>query len=134
MLLIANVLDLPHCSALMSWLGVTRPSDGRRAYTGINAYSSDFFDRHLRGRPAKLLGRPASPYPEVLFESRRGGWIGKVVAQPEPASTSTAYCDTSVSLPPLSLKWNLALTGLDHRSLSFSSRWNVGTSTVTIAA
>ncbi len=28
-------------------------------------------DRHLRARPATLLDGPASPYPDVLFESRR---------------------------------------------------------------
>lgn len=42
--------------------------------------------------------------------------------------------DTSVNFPFWSLKWNFALTGVDHKSLSFSSRWNVGTSTVTVAA
>ena len=30
--------------------------------------------------------------------------------------------DTSVNFPFWSLKWNFALTGLDHKSLSFSSR------------
>ena len=67
----ANLMDIPYFSPLMSWLGVTGPIDAQRAYAIVNVYSEAFFDRHLRGRAASLLDGPASPYPEVLFESRR---------------------------------------------------------------
>ena len=63
--------DAPLLSPLTSWLGVTGPIDGRRAHSITTAYSLAFFDRHLKGRPAALLDRPAAQYPEVLFETRR---------------------------------------------------------------
>lgn len=68
-----NLTDIPYWSPLLSWLGVTGPINGQRAHRIINAYSSAFFDRHLKGRPAKLLGALAKQYPEVLFESRSLG-------------------------------------------------------------
>ena len=67
----ANLMDIPYFSPLMPWLGVTGPIDPQRAHAIVNAYTAAFFDRHLRGRAATLLDGPASPYPEVLFESRR---------------------------------------------------------------
>ena len=63
--------DAPLLSPLTSWLGVTGPIDAQRAHSIINAYSLAFFDRHLKGRPARLLDGPVRQYPEVLFESRR---------------------------------------------------------------
>ena len=65
-----NLTDIPYWSPLLSWLGVTGPINGKRAHRIINAYSLAFFDRHLKGRSAKLLDGPAEQFPEVLFESR----------------------------------------------------------------
>jgi hypothetical protein len=55
-----------------------------------------------------------------------------ITFQRRPHSLHVAGCETSVSFPSFSLKWNLALTGVDQRSLSASSRWKVGTSTVRV--
>ena len=65
-----NFTDAPKWTPLASWLNLIGPIDGQRAHDIINAYSLAFFDRHLAGRPAKLLDGPAERYPEVLFESR----------------------------------------------------------------
>ncbi|MCY7306628.1 MAG: hypothetical protein LH632_10850 [Rhodoferax sp.] len=62
--------DTPNWTPLASWLNLTGPIDGQRAHNIVNAYSLAFFDRHLAGRPAKLLDGPTERYPEVLFESR----------------------------------------------------------------
>ncbi|MEJ2708662.1 MAG: hypothetical protein P8074_13680 [Anaerolineales bacterium] len=66
-----NFTDVPLWSPLFSWMGATGPIDAQRAFHIINAYSFAFFDRHLKGRPAALLDRPAGQYPEVIFETRR---------------------------------------------------------------
>ena len=65
-----NFTDTPNWTPLASWLNLTGPIDGQRAHNIVNAYSLAFFDRHLAGRPAKLLDGPPERYPEVLFESR----------------------------------------------------------------
>ena len=66
----SNFMDVPNWTPLASWLNLTGPIDGHRAHDIINAYALAFFERHLAGRPAKLLDGPAKQYPEVLFESR----------------------------------------------------------------
>jgi len=66
----SNFMDIPNWTPLASRLNLAGPIDGQRAHDIINAYSLAFFDRHLSGRPAKLLDGPAEQYPEVLFESR----------------------------------------------------------------
>ena len=65
-----NFMDVPNWTPLASWLNLAGPIDGQRAHDIINAYSLVFFDRHLAGRPAKLLDGLAEKYAEVLFESR----------------------------------------------------------------
>lgn len=65
----SNFTDIPNWTPLAAWLNLAGPIDGQRAHDIINAYSVAFFDRHLLGRPAKLLDGPAEKYPEVLFES-----------------------------------------------------------------
>lgn len=69
----ANLTDFPYWSPLFPWLGVTGPIDGSRAHDIVNAYSLAFFNRHLKGRPAALLGGLASQYPDVLFETHQPG-------------------------------------------------------------
>ena len=66
----SNFMDVPNWTPLASWLNLAGPIDGQRAHDIINAYSLAFFDRHLLGRPAKLLDGPAERYREVLFEAR----------------------------------------------------------------
>lgn len=66
----SNFMDIPNWTPLASLLNLTGPIHGQQAHEIINAYSLAFFDRHLGGRPAKLLDGPAKQYPEVLFESR----------------------------------------------------------------
>ena len=67
----ANFTDIPFVSPLLPALGVTGPMEASRAHAIVTAYTLAFFGRHLVGRPDALLTRPASQYPEVLFESRR---------------------------------------------------------------
>lgn len=65
----SNFMDVPNWTPLASRLNLAGSIDGERAHDIINAYSLAFFDRHLLGRAAKLLDKPAERYPEVLFES-----------------------------------------------------------------
>jgi predicted dienelactone hydrolase len=67
----SNFTDIASWTPLAPQLGLTGPIDERRAHEIINAYSLAFFERHLLGRPVKLLDGPAKKFPEVLFESRR---------------------------------------------------------------
>ena len=67
----SNFTDIPNWTPLASWWGLSGPIDAGRAHDIVNAYSLAFFDRHLLGRPAKLLDGPANQYPQVMFESRR---------------------------------------------------------------
>ena len=67
----SNFMDVPNWTPLASMLNLAGPIDGQRAHDIINAYSLAFFNRHLLGRPAKLLDGSPAQYPEVLFESRR---------------------------------------------------------------
>ena len=67
----SNFTDIANWTPLAPQLGLAGPIDGQRAHGIVNAYSLAFFDRHLPGRPAKLLDGPAKQYPEALFESRR---------------------------------------------------------------
>ena len=67
----SNFTDIANWTPLAPLLGLSGPINERRAHDIVNAYSLAFFDRHLQGRPAKLLDAPAKQYPEVLFESRR---------------------------------------------------------------
>jgi predicted dienelactone hydrolase len=66
-----NLTDVASWTPLALWLGLSGPVGAQRAHDIINAYSLGFFDRHLAGRPAKLLDGAAKQYPEVLLESRR---------------------------------------------------------------
>ena len=67
----SNFTDIANWTPLAPQLGLAGPIDEQRAHAIINAYSLAFFDRHLLGRPAKLLDGPARQYPEAMFESRR---------------------------------------------------------------
>ena len=66
----SNFTDTPNWTPLAPLLGLTGSIRGQRAHDIINAYSLAFFDRHLLGRPAKLLDGTARQYPDALFESR----------------------------------------------------------------
>ncbi len=66
-----NLTDVPYWSPIFSWLGITGPIDGRRAYSIINAYSLAFFDHYLKGRSAAPLENLAKQFPEVQLETRR---------------------------------------------------------------
>lgn len=67
----ANFTDIASWTPLAAQLGLSGPIGEHRAHEIVNAYSLAFFDRHLLGRPARILDGPASQYPEVLFEARR---------------------------------------------------------------
>ena len=67
----ANFTDIARWTPLAAQLGLSGPIDELRAHDIVNAYSLAFFDRHLLGRPARILDGPAKKYPEVLFEARR---------------------------------------------------------------
>ena len=79
------------------------------------------------GGCTRVQGSSNEPRPLTAAEAALDG------ARPSTGAQGLAI-DTSVTLPSLSLKWKRAPTALDHRSLSLSSRWKVGTSTVTVAA
>jgi len=66
-----NFTDIPIWTPLAPQLGLAGPINAQRAYDMVNAYSLAFFDRHLLGRPAKLLDGQARQYPEAMLESRR---------------------------------------------------------------
>ena len=66
-----NFTDAPNWTPLASRLNLTGPIDGQRSHDIINAYSLAFFDRHLKGQPARFLEGPAKEYPEVQLESRK---------------------------------------------------------------
>ena len=66
-----NLTDVPYWSPLLPWLGITGPINARRTHDIINAYSLAFFNMHLLNRPDALLDKPASPYPEVIFNARQ---------------------------------------------------------------
>jgi predicted dienelactone hydrolase len=67
----SNFTDISHWTPLAPQLGLAGAIDEQQGHGIINAYSLAFFDRHLLGRPAKLLDGPAKLDPEVMFESRR---------------------------------------------------------------
>jgi hypothetical protein len=66
----SNFTDVARWTPLAEGLGLAGPIDPQRAHDIVNAYSLAFFDRHVNGRPAKLLDGPAKQYPDVVFESR----------------------------------------------------------------
>lgn len=65
-----NLTDVPYWSPLLRRFGVIGPIDGQRAHDIVNAYSSAFFDRHLKRRPQTLLDRLSTPLPDVHIETR----------------------------------------------------------------
>jgi predicted dienelactone hydrolase len=67
-----NLTDVPYWIPLAQRLGLAGPLDRQRVFDIINAYSLAFFDTHLKGQPSPLLDGSATPYPEVMFETRRG--------------------------------------------------------------
>jgi len=65
-----NFTDIAVWTPMASRLGVAGPISPQRAHDIVNAYTLAFFDRHVYGRPAKLLEGPAGEYPDAVFESR----------------------------------------------------------------
>ncbi len=61
--------DLPLFSPLTPQLGLSGTIDSETAVTILNAYTTAFFDRYLKGIERDLLGGTAV-YPEVTFEKR----------------------------------------------------------------
>ena len=62
--------DIANWTPIAEWLGLAGPIDPKRAHDIVNAYSLAFFDRHVNGRPAKLLDGSSTQFTEVVFESR----------------------------------------------------------------
>jgi pimeloyl-ACP methyl ester carboxylesterase len=65
-----NFSDMPLISPLVRPLGLVGPIDPRRGLQIVDAFSLAFFERELRGRPTRLLERPADRFPEVGFDRR----------------------------------------------------------------
>lgn len=65
-----NFTDIAIWTPMASLLGAAGPISPHRAHDIVNAYTLAFFDRHVYGRPAKLLEGPAEAYPDAVFESR----------------------------------------------------------------
>lgn len=63
--------DAPLYSPVTRWLGLTGPIDAHRASRILDAYTLAFFDRHLKGLPARLLDGASQEFPEVSFRTRR---------------------------------------------------------------
>ncbi|MHB9144521.1 MAG: hypothetical protein ACYC5Y_04210 [Symbiobacteriia bacterium] len=58
-------------SSMRTGFNKSLPGDGYYVQVpGMFHYSLAFFDQHLEGRPAALLGGPSTQYPEVLREKR----------------------------------------------------------------
>ena len=70
---IANSTHINFSDLTLLYPGDTTKLAPRRAHEIINAYTLQFFDHYLRGRPADLLTGPPARYPEVTFfrEGRR---------------------------------------------------------------
>ena len=66
-----NFTDMPLWTPLAPLLGLAGPIDGPRAHDIVNAYSLEFFERHLMGQATQLLDGSQGRFPEVTFESRR---------------------------------------------------------------
>ena len=79
----SNFTDIASWTPLAPWLGLSGPIGSQRAHDIINAYSSAFFDRHLRGHPTPLIDGSSKPYPEVMFESRRVTPFGRPISEEE---------------------------------------------------
>jgi predicted dienelactone hydrolase len=91
----ADFSDAPLLSPLTGWLGISGPIAPQRARDIVTTYSLAFFDRHLRGRPARLLDGPSGRYPELLVESRRGD-----TGDSRVASVDTGGVEAACHLPP----------------------------------
>lgn len=65
--------DTQLLSPLLRPMGITGPMNGERAHAIVNAYTTAFFDRHVKGVPSPLLDGPAKEYPDVIFDKRTGG-------------------------------------------------------------
>mgnify|MGYP000985763962 CR=1 FL=1 len=65
-----NYTDFPHTVAtpVAQTIGLIGPIDWRRGHKIINAYALAFFDRHLRGRPARLLDAGSRHFPGVNLQ------------------------------------------------------------------
>jgi predicted dienelactone hydrolase len=65
-----DMTDAPFLTPLVAWPGLSGPIGGDRAHDIVNACSTAFFDRELRGRRAPLLDDPHARPPELILESR----------------------------------------------------------------
>jgi predicted dienelactone hydrolase len=64
---IANTTHIHFSDLTLLYPGDTTHLAPRRAHEIINDYTLQFFDQHLRGRPASLLTGPSPRHPEVTF-------------------------------------------------------------------
>ena len=65
-----NWTDAPLWSPLARWIGLAGPIDPYQGFATTNAYTLDFFDRHLKGKPAPLLDKTISRDPDTRLEIR----------------------------------------------------------------
>lgn len=63
--------DLSLLSPLSPAIDLRGPVGSKHAHKIINTYALTFFDRHLKGKPQRLLEGSSVPFPEVIFERRR---------------------------------------------------------------
>ncbi|MDF2839807.1 MAG: platelet-activating factor acetylhydrolase, plasma/intracellular isoform [Clostridia bacterium] len=65
-----NFTDLPRISPFLSGMLGVGTVDSLECIKTVNAYSLDFFDKHLKGQASSLLEGTTSSYSEVLFDKR----------------------------------------------------------------
>lgn len=62
-----NFTDLQLLSPLFRFLNLTGSISPARATSIVNAYTLDFFNKHLKNEGGRLIEGPATDYPEVKF-------------------------------------------------------------------
>jgi predicted dienelactone hydrolase len=62
-----NFADLQLITPLFRFIGLTGQISPARATSIINAYTLDFFNKHLKNKGGRLIDGPSSDYPEVKF-------------------------------------------------------------------
>jgi len=65
-----NFWDFPFFFKIYSRLGYWSSMDVERLLEIVSAYTTGFFDRHLKEIPVRILNAPATDTPELVFEPR----------------------------------------------------------------
>jgi len=75
-----NFSDANLVLPILKWADILGSIDAREMERILNAYTVEFFEKYLEGKPARLLDGRVDQYPEVEFRARRaapvkGDWV-----------------------------------------------------------